>query len=680
MAAAGQRLSKAVGLSEHMTTTPIGAQLHQQRYRIRQQLGKGGFGAVYLADDTRLPGRQVALKENLGVGKEAQGQFKREALLLARLRHPNLPQVTDYFFDPDGKQYLVMDYIPGDNLRQLMARRQGALPVDEALAAVEQVMQALAYMHAWRDPDSGQIKPIIHRDIKPDNIKRTPDGRFVLVDFGIAKIDSDTATALSARALTPGYAPIEQYHGGTDERSDVYALAATLYALLTGKAPPSATSLATGLPLPLPRTFNPDIPLRCVKVLEKAMQLKPEHRYQSIGDFYRALFDRTLPMTGSRAPTAQSTPHRVTTLRGPRFQRSPLIAGMLLAGALLSIIGIGFVFLNAPEIPSVVTTTPVAVVMQATPKKTIDYSGGGPTFTPLPALPATPTASPTLLPTDAPTPTFTMTPDAPATAAAEATARQRQIELGVQAALEQQRAVDATLTALAPIETPTPRNTPTPRAANTPTRIPILAPSNTPYPTYTPYPTNTPYPTDTPLPPPTYTPQPTYTPLPINAPPPALPPADSSLAAELRQRTRSSWVSNPYANEGDRFINDLTARLGQFQLPSLGVTQATVTGALQRPGAEDRVNALVGRVWGDWMSNEVQPKGYDAYDTDPGVTDMSPLRLLVIRMIQGRQGALVDSQQHALHNLFTRKEEASVWVENVNGVIAAVNRESFQWR
>ncbi|MFZ1768077.1 MAG: protein kinase, partial [Caldilinea sp.] len=129
-----------------MTTTPIGAQLHQQRYRIRQQLGKGGFGAVYLADDTRLPGRQVALKENLGVGKEAQGQFKREALLLARLRHPNLPQVTDYFFDPDGKQYLVMDYIPGDNLRQLMARRQGALPVDEALAAVEQVMQALAYM------------------------------------------------------------------------------------------------------------------------------------------------------------------------------------------------------------------------------------------------------------------------------------------------------------------------------------------------------------------------------------------------------------------------------------------------------------------------------------------------------------------------------------------------------
>ena len=100
-----------------MTTIQTGTLGHQQRYRIRQQLGKGGFGAVYLADDSRLPGRQVALKENLGVSKESQQQFKREALLLARLHHPNLPQVTDYFFDPGGKQYLVMDYVPGDNLR-----------------------------------------------------------------------------------------------------------------------------------------------------------------------------------------------------------------------------------------------------------------------------------------------------------------------------------------------------------------------------------------------------------------------------------------------------------------------------------------------------------------------------------------------------------------------------------
>jgi hypothetical protein len=253
--------------------------------------------------------------------------------------------------------------------------------------------------------------------------------------------------------------------------------------------------------------------------------------------------------------------------------------------------------------------------------------------------------------------------------------------------LAQQQAVDATLTAMAPTLTPTPRPTdtprptPTPRVTNTPRPTPTARPTDTPYPTYTPYPTNTPYPTPTPLPPPTYTPQPTYTPPPTNTSlPPPPPSGDSALASELRARTRSSWVANPYTYEADRFIADLTGRLGQFQLPHLGVTQSTMTDALRRGGAEDRLNALVGRVWGDWMNNEVNPKGYDAYSTDPGVTDMSPLRLLVIRMIQGRQGALVDSQQHALHNFFTREEKGSVWVENVNGVIAAVNRESFQWQ
>ncbi len=386
-----------------MTTIQTGTLVHQQRYRIRQQLGKGGFGAVYLADDSRLPGRQVALKENLGVSKESQQQFKREALLLARLRHPNLPQVTDYFFDPSGKQYLVMDYVPGDNLRQVMARRQGPLPVEEVLAAAEQVMQALAYMHAWRDPESGQIKPIIHRDIKPDNIKRTPDGRIVLVDFGIAKVDSDTATALSARALTPGYAPIEQYHGGTDERSDIYALGATLYALLTGKAPPSATSLATGMPLPPPRTFNAEIPMRCAKVIEKAMQLKPEQRYQTVGDMYRALFDRTMPLAGS---VAKSEPvrSRTATLRLPsgRVQRSPLIAGVLLLGALLIMVGGWLAIANPPDIPTVVTTTPAAVAVVVAPAEVTPAAGGGPTFTPAPVATDTAMATATLLPSPTP--------------------------------------------------------------------------------------------------------------------------------------------------------------------------------------------------------------------------------------------------------------------------------------
>lgn len=464
--------------------------------------------------------------------------------------------------------------------------------MDEALAA-EQVMQALAYMHACgvTPTAADQADHPSRTSSQTTSSARRTDASSSWTSALPKSIP--TPRPVSAR-LTPGYAPIEQYHGGTDERSDVYVLAVTLYALLTGKAPPSATSLATGLPLPLPRTFNPDIPLRCVKVLEKAMQLKPEHRYQSIGDFYRELFDRTLPMTGSRAPTAQSTPHRVTTLRGPRFQRSPLIAGMLLAGALLSIIGIGFVFLNAPEIPSVVTTTPVAVVMQATPKKTIDYSGGGPTFTPLPALPATPTASPTLSHRRA---DANLHDDArrSATAAVEVTALPASNRVGraggVRAAACRRcdldraganRDTDAAYTpcCVLPIrlhEFPSWRR-----------RIRLIQLTH--------------------LTPPTRPIRRTHrcrhlpirhsrrTPRCLSMRRRPRDRLDSSLAVRYpRERTRSSWVSNPYANEGDRFINDLTARLGQFQLPSLGVTQATVTGVLQRPGAEDRVNALVGR-------------------------------------------------------------------------------------
>ena len=151
------------------------------------------------------------------------------------------------------------------------------------------------------------------------------------------------------------------------------------------------------------------------------------------------------------------------------------------------------------------------------------------------------------------------------------------------------------------------------------------------------------------------------------------------MASDLRQRTRNSWVPNPYPNDTDRFVNDLVARLYQFQLPHLGVTQSSMTDALRRGGAEDRTNALVGRIWGDWLG-DVRARGLDAYSSDPGGIGLSPLRMLVIRMIQGRQGPLVDSQQHGLQNFYTRPEDSNVWVDNVNGVIGAVNRESFQWQ
>jgi len=269
------------------------------------------MGAVYLAEDLNLAGRLVAVKENLNNSEDAQRQFRREAVLLAHLRHANLPQVIDYFVDESGHQYLVMEYVPGENMQEALTAN-GALPIAEALTCIDQVMQAVAYMHRQRDPETGHSRAIVHRDIKPSNIKRTPEGRYVLVDFGIAKVQSQTAaTAVSARALTPGYAPIEQYHGGTDERSDIYALGATLYALVTGHAPPSATSMASGAPLPPPRTYNSKVPASVSKVIERAMRMQFQDRYPRVTEMYEALFNRSLPTTpGAITPIPSQSPAR----------------------------------------------------------------------------------------------------------------------------------------------------------------------------------------------------------------------------------------------------------------------------------------------------------------------------------------------------------------------------------
>ncbi|MEI2610633.1 MAG: protein kinase [Candidatus Promineifilaceae bacterium] len=319
-----------------------GATLHAGRYRLREKLGQGGMGSVYLAEDTLLPGRLVAVKENADTSTEAQSQFKREALLLARLRHPNLPQVMDYFIEADGKQYLVMDYVPGENLMELMRQRQGPLPVAEALAH-RRAGDAGAGLHAHlaRSRKQGRCDPIIHRDIKPANIKRTPEGRVVLVDFGIAKVDGGTmtGTAVSAKALTPGYAPLEQYGGGTDARSDIYSLGATLYALLTGKAPPNATSLATGTPLPPPQTVNASVPATLATVVQRAMQQLPANRYQSIAEMQLALMGVGAAGKSSSAPTTREARRR--TLTG-----STIVALVLLLGAVLSLVGIGLLFLD----------------------------------------------------------------------------------------------------------------------------------------------------------------------------------------------------------------------------------------------------------------------------------------------------------------------------------------------
>jgi len=255
------------------------------RYRIVRLLGQGGFGAVYRAWDTNLS-RPCALKENLDTSPVAQRQFEREAIILAGLTHPNLPRVTDHFFVPGQGQYLVMDYIEGDDSQQILQRAGGALPEAQALGWVLQICDALTYLHSLHPP-------VIHRDIKPANIKITPDGRAMLVDFGIAKeYDPGVKTTIGARAVTSGYSPPEQYgRGTTDAQSDIYALGATLYALLTGQAPADSVDImARSAPPPRAvRQINPAVSPQVEATIAQAMQIEKAHRPKSVADFKAAL-------------------------------------------------------------------------------------------------------------------------------------------------------------------------------------------------------------------------------------------------------------------------------------------------------------------------------------------------------------------------------------------------------
>ncbi len=254
----------------------------QRRYRIENELGRGGFGAVYRAWDNNLS-RACAVKENLDTSPEAQRQFAREATVLANLSHPNLPRVTDHFVIPGQGQYLVMDFVEGHDLASL-AKQGSGLSVEQASERILQVLDALEYLH-------GLEPPVLHRDIKPANIRITPKGRAMLVDFGLVKLfDPHLKTTVGARAITPGYAPPEQYgQGRTDVRSDIYALGATLYKLLTGREPLESVQRMSGEPMPAVQTLNPEVPWAIGEVVEHAMALEPSKRFQSAKEFKAAL-------------------------------------------------------------------------------------------------------------------------------------------------------------------------------------------------------------------------------------------------------------------------------------------------------------------------------------------------------------------------------------------------------
>jgi eukaryotic-like serine/threonine-protein kinase len=423
-------------------TLERGTLLHK-RYRIVEILGQGGMGSVYRAVDENL-GVEVAVKDNLFTTEEYARQFRLEAVILASLRHPNLPRVTDHFVIGEQGQYLVMDYIEGEDLRQRM-ERQGVLSEEDAILIGAAMCDALQYLHT-RKP------PIVHRDVKPGNVKITPEGHVYLVDFGLAKmVRGNQATTTGARAMTPGYSPPEQYGTArTDPRSDIYSLGATLYAALTGVIPEDGLARAMdNVELTPVRKRNPKISRRLAQVVERAMAVRPDDRFQTADEFKDGLLSsntHTQKLEGDilvepppQAPASKdeepapekpakiqllpaSTPPAVPTV--PKRKASPWIAFsfflMTVLAALIAIIVFWTPILSAiqgvinspaassnPGTAPVISTGTATMTEAATQPVVANVTA---TVTSRPTNTVQPSRTPT--PSITPTPTITLTPTA----------------------------------------------------------------------------------------------------------------------------------------------------------------------------------------------------------------------------------------------------------------------------
>jgi serine/threonine protein kinase/SH3-like domain-containing protein len=375
-------------------------QVLQDRYRIDALLGQGGMGAVYRGTDLRF-NTSVAIKENRLITPESQKQFAREAGLLHRLRHPNLPRVSDHLFIPGQGQYLVMDFIEGEDLDQVLARL-GRVPQGQALNWIGQVLDALEYLHS---------QDIIHRDVKPANVKITPGGWVFLVDFGLAKTyDPGQQTTIGARGVTPGFAPPEQYgQGRTDARTDVYSTGATLYALVTGQAPPDSLELVTRqATLIPPRRVNPKVSPEVEAAILQSMKTAPGDRFRTAAEFWEALPrpSQTRPVSGKKAPSTDKTP----ISRPPPYWFWLTVGG---AGALLlAIVMVALVLQPGGESQSAIpeaTWTNVLEVSAASTASTSEIAT--PTYSPsvIPTPQAPETAPPTVR-GSTPTPVWSSTP------------------------------------------------------------------------------------------------------------------------------------------------------------------------------------------------------------------------------------------------------------------------------
>ena len=360
----------------------------QGRYRILRQIGGGGMGMVYLAEDTRLAGRRCALKEMSPAQLAPRDRnwainaFRQEAQILANLGHPGLTTVTD-FFPEEGNWYLVMDYVEGETLEERLARSpNGRLPLEEALGIVSQLCNVLEFLH-------GQTPPVVFRDLKPGNVMLTPQGEVRLIDFGIARFFKPGQTRDTVNLGTPGYAAPELYGGlgQSDPRADVYSLGALLHQMVTGYNPATAT---TPFPLPPPGSLMRGLPAHVEGVIARATQLQPDLRYQNVRELSRALFPRGRTLQKPRRTGA--SPYVLPATAVPSSPGRWLWIGLGAAGILLAGLCVGVILLSGLFGAE---KTPI-------PPPT-------PTWTPSPTITPLPSESPTPTPTPSPTPPPTAT-------------------------------------------------------------------------------------------------------------------------------------------------------------------------------------------------------------------------------------------------------------------------------
>ncbi len=341
----------------------------QGRYRIVRKLGRGGMGAVYEAVDQRL-GITVALKETLSTEPSMRKQFEHEARLLASLQHPALPRVTDHFVE-GNRAFLVMQFIAGTDLARIIAQQPGPFPRDQVIAWADQLLDALIYLHS-------HDRQVIHRDIKPHNLKLAATGQIALLDFGLARahpVDTSVTASRGFFGYTRQYAPLEQIEDRrTDPRSDIYALGATLYHLLTGIKPPDALERASAVinskpdPLQSANKIHAAVGPEVAGILDKAMALRPEERYANATDFREALrrvgrinigpvktqvsepATPDLPVEETVVRRTEKTAPRLAMVASRRGWGAP---GAVAAVALIILFALGFAIFNNSQSPTV---------------------------------------------------------------------------------------------------------------------------------------------------------------------------------------------------------------------------------------------------------------------------------------------------------------------------------------